>query len=77
MDIEEIRLECLKLARGDFPSCIDSQTIAERAKPYLDFMLGNDKAPEPVQAKPATPESDADPRNPSVPIDPLDDLARA
>ena len=60
-----IRLECLKLARGDFPSCISSQTIVERARPYLDFMLG--KAPPLVQDQSGAAESEAHPHNPNLP----------
>ena len=61
MDTKEIRLECLRLSRSDFPSAPADKRILERATTYADFVFGRNHRPEPVQNQPANPEPEADP----------------
>ncbi len=65
MDNYELRLECLKLAETYQRGHTTDDTV-ERARAYADFVL-QQSGPKPMQAKPATPETEADPRNPNVP----------
>ncbi len=70
MDNYELRLECLKLAQSSGVAISLSPAanvaILDRARAYADFVL-QQSGPKPMQAKPATPETEADPQNPSAP----------
>ncbi len=61
LGMEEIRFECLRLARSEYPSSLDAPFVVKRARAYADFVLGKEESPQPIQAQPATPESAADP----------------
>ena len=70
MNENELRLECLKLACASLSglsSAIDHPSIIDRGRAYADFVLGWDRK-QPMQAEPATPESEADPHNPNAPL---------
>ena len=61
MNYDELRLACLKLAHGVQPG--EADDVVKRARIYADFALGTANG---MQSQPATPESEADPRNPNV-----------
>ena len=67
MNEAEIRLECLRMARTDFPTCMSDERVVERAVAYAGFVMGKAKSPNPMQAQPATLKTEADPHNPNVP----------
>ncbi|KKL25991.1 hypothetical protein LCGC14_2399750 [marine sediment metagenome] len=69
MDTHGLRLECLRLASLAAATAPPEETeaVLKRARAYANFIMGTAEPPKPMQAEPATPESETDPRNPNVP----------
>ena len=70
MDTHGLRLECLRLASLAAATAPPEETeaVLKRARAYANFIMGTAEPPKPMQAEPATPESETDPRNPNAPV---------